>query len=586
MRSGVWYWRRRLPPGQIEPRGTSAGGKRLAICISLGTCDRATARFRGLVLDAEFERAILMLPPSGATDPVDLRRALTLYRDRLLSDHAAARLSRAPDPVLSSPRSTTAKVSGELVERLMAFAEAADEAGFDGPIELPPDLTAEACDEIGKVRARRSPATFNGASERRAQQALANAVRCVLALKVNDLEVASLRLNDMMNVTGLQIPPGSENAARRATLQMLADTHLKIAELERHSATSRGLLEPIPPVRENLSPAVEAEPKSPVAQLAKAAPERRTSGVSVSTAMDLFVRQGRESSKHRASNKVLRDRAVAASLFVELVGDVDVATIDGVMAEAFVESMLRVPAQHGRGPFASLSARASIELADKQDADAATGPKARDRRERQARLTPRLSFATVNKHLSALEGGVRPHLQLKPTENTPFLNARFSRKQVESNPSFARREPPDEMLQKIFQGPRFTGHGDDVTRATPGERLILDARYWVPLCALLSGAGLEELLQLRPKDFATREGIVIFDLGADGASIKTHARPRVIPVHDQLKRLGFLEYVAKLRREGSYLLGPDPRNWSTRAAIFSGTLIPGGGCHEAEALRG
>jgi hypothetical protein len=48
------------------------------------------------------------------------------------------------------------------------------------------------------------------------------------------------------------------------------------------------------------------------------------------------------------------------------------------------------------------------------------------------------------------------------------------------------------MLQKIFHGPRFTGHGDDVTRATPGERLILDARCWVSLCALLSGAGPEE----------------------------------------------------------------------------------------------
>ncbi len=32
--------------------------------------------------------------------------------------------------------------------------------------------------------------------------------------------------------------------------------------------------------------------------------------------------------------------------------------------------------------------------------------------------------------------------------------------------------------------------------------------------------------------------------------------------------------------------GPAPENWSTRSAIFSGTLTLGGGCHEAEALRG
>jgi hypothetical protein len=42
-----------------------------------------------------------MPPPSGTADPVDLRRALTLYQDRLLAEHAAAQLSRKRPVTLS-----------------------------------------------------------------------------------------------------------------------------------------------------------------------------------------------------------------------------------------------------------------------------------------------------------------------------------------------------------------------------------------------------------------------------------------------------------------------------------------------------
>ena len=86
LRGGRWYWQRRVPPPQPAKRGTSAGGTALVICISLGTCDLALARLRGLMLDAEFERNVLMLAAGQPLLPADFRQALTRYRDRLLAD--------------------------------------------------------------------------------------------------------------------------------------------------------------------------------------------------------------------------------------------------------------------------------------------------------------------------------------------------------------------------------------------------------------------------------------------------------------------------------------------------------------------
>ncbi len=143
---------------------------------------------------------------------------------------------------------------------------------------------------------------------------------------------------------------------------------------------------------------------------------------------------------------------------------------------------------------------------------------------------------------------------------------RFSKKDVRSAPAFVRRAPGDELLRAIFHGPLFTGHDGAAGRAKPGPHLPRDTKYWVPLVALLRGACLEELLQLRPRDVYRKDGIDVLDIGAEGAQVKTFARPRLVPVHSQLRRLGFLEHAAGMRARGEALLfpgfapaGPDDR---------------------------
>ena len=84
-----------------------------------------------------------------------------------------------------------------------------------------------------------------------------------------------------------------------------------------------------------------------------------------------------------------------------------------------------------------------------------------------------------------------------------------------------------------------------------------DAAYWFPLIALLSGARLNEIAQLRIKDLRqdTETGIWLFDIGTEGGrAIKTANSRRYVPVHPELVRLGLLSYrqslLAKKPRDG------------------------------------
>lgn len=85
-----------------------------------------------------------------------------------------------------------------------------------------------------------------------------------------------------------------------------------------------------------------------------------------------------------------------------------------------------------------------------------------------------------------------------------------------------------------------------------------EAAYWLPLLGLYTGTRLGELCQLRTVDVQTVEGIdalVLTDEG-EGQRIKSDAGHRSVPIHSELIRLGFLEYVAKTRKAGKESLWP------------------------------
>ena len=86
----------------------------------------------------------------------------------------------------------------------------------------------------------------------------------------------------------------------------------------------------------------------------------------------------------------------------------------------------------------------------------------------------------------------------------------------------------------------------------------LDAAYWIPLLGLYSGARLSELAQLMTGDISTTDNMPTISISNTGLNqqLKTTASIRTIPIHSELIRLGFMEYVRTLDKTVAESLWP------------------------------
>ncbi|SFP55149.1 site-specific integrase [Sphingomonas rubra] len=100
-----------------------------------------------------------------------------------------------------------------------------------------------------------------------------------------------------------------------------------------------------------------------------------------------------------------------------------------------------------------------------------------------------------------------------------------------------------EQLKAIFRGAPWSPR-DPAPRGKP-------LHYWGPLLALFHGMRRGEIAQLRTSDVLMVDGIMVMRVRKDaetGRRTKTMYARRIIPVHPQLERMGFLAFVDEQRR--------------------------------------
>lgn len=98
------------------------------------------------------------------------------------------------------------------------------------------------------------------------------------------------------------------------------------------------------------------------------------------------------------------------------------------------------------------------------------------------------------------------------------------------------------------------------------------SEYWVPLLALFGGQTQAELCQLHVADIRRSGDIWYIDINdQDEKQLKTElGRPRQVPIHQQLVRLGFLDFVSQCRTRGQVRLFPNEvRNENDKYAGYS-----------------
>ena len=97
------------------------------------------------------------------------------------------------------------------------------------------------------------------------------------------------------------------------------------------------------------------------------------------------------------------------------------------------------------------------------------------------------------------------------------------------------------------------------------------AAHWVPLLGMFSGARISELIQLRRQNIEAVNGMLVMNITDDGEDqrVKTSAAVRKVPVHSELIRLGFGEYVDRIASPQDPLWPDVPRRDGKIGGYFS-----------------
>ena len=111
------------------------------------------------------------------------------------------------------------------------------------------------------------------------------------------------------------------------------------------------------------------------------------------------------------------------------------------------------------------------------------------------------------------------------------------------------------QITSILKSPAFTGcqsPRNEKTRACPGDVVAKDEFYWLFLLLLYTGARLDEIVSLPLKNVQLG-AIPHLILSAKEQELKTAQSEREIPLHPELLRLGFADFITKRKAHHKHI---------------------------------
>jgi integrase len=198
-------------------------------------------------------------------------------------------------------------------------------------------------------------------------------------------------------------------------------------------------------------------------------------------------------------------------VFLEVMGDRDIATITHKDLISFRDKLVKLPANRGK----------NAELRDKTIAQIMAMKNVRA-----------MSVSTVNKYLSRVSS------LFKWASKHSYISTNYA--EGLSLPKSKRADQEREAYSE-----------DDIKKLI--TNLTNDSgkpeRYWIPLIALYQGMRLEEICQLHLADIIEKDGITCFNIcEGETKRVKTLSSRRIIPMHPRLISLGLLDYIQALRK--------------------------------------
>lgn len=301
---------------------------------------------------------------------------------------------------------------------------------------------------------------------------------------------------------------------------------------------------------EDIRPLMQAGPAQPI--YGRAAPSAITP--TVKEAKERYWTE--EVSQRKDLRKRSLDKALTGlNLIVEffppetMIGDLDME-----QCVAFQKFLRKLPPNFTK----IRRGRSLIDLAEDAAASNTPGLKRATRESYFAQLRQLLTWAKLKKFIA----------------DNPARDVKEGR--MVKGDKIRRRTFTTEQLRQIFNAPLYTGcQNDEAGFNTPGPNHPRRGRFWLPLLGLYSGARMGELCQLRVADVCETEELKVSFIRLDDEemeegdddeidndfvwekSLKNENSIRAFPIHPELVRIGFLDFVAAKRAAGEELLFPE-----------------------------
>jgi len=226
--------------------------------------------------------------------------------------------------------------------------------------------------------------------------------------------------------------------------------------------------------------------------------------------------------------QTLAQTKASIDLFIKAVGDRPMHTYGGADGQVYWNALRQLPSDHhklGRGD-EKRTIEEVIERGKREGKDV-------------------LALRSLQRHKHVLEAfmayanrqGHADDKVLKITEGW-----KMPKKRVAANKQRPLWRTVD--LQQLFASPIWRGSKSEKRQEEPGSLLIRNWKFWLPLLGLYQGARLEEVCQLRAQDIRCEEGVWIMDIhDRQGNKLKNVQSRRLLPLHPEILRLGFLSNV-------------------------------------------
>lgn len=261
-----------------------------------------------------------------------------------------------------------------------------------------------------------------------------------------------------------------------------------------------------------------------------AATELKPVALSTVTLTDLIKRYNADPTRAAPSSKTKLKQDAQARLFKDVIG-----------AKTLVSAIDREKARKLLDTVKALPSNATKRFPKKKLPEVLEIAKAKE-------IAP-MSITTANSYMSAfvslLDFAVAEHI----VDKNPATGLRLASDGVKRKDKRLPFTVAD--LKAIFAAPLYSGCVDDGAGYNrPGPNRPRRGRFWVPLVSLYSGMRLNEICQLTEDDIAIDDGTDIILVRSDEDDVKrvkTAAGHRFVPIHPELKRLGFLDHVAAVR---------------------------------------